>query len=51
MLELTDAERAVLLAALRRLVERDPDQLALKAILEKLELQKPEPIPETASTG
>jgi hypothetical protein len=38
-------------AALRRLVERDPEQLALKAILERLELQEPEPIPEAASAG
>jgi hypothetical protein len=55
-LELTDNERAVLITALRRLVDFDPQPLspqiqALKAILERLEPQKPLPIPDTASTG
>jgi predicted component of type VI protein secretion system len=41
-LELTDNERAILIAALRRLVDFDPQALspqvqALKAILERLE--------------
>ena len=55
-LDLTDNERAVLITALRRLVDFDPQPLspqiqALKAILERLEPQKPQPIPDTASTG
>ena len=42
--------------ALRRFVDFDPQPLtpqtqALKAILERLEPQKPQPIPDTASTG
>jgi hypothetical protein len=54
--DLTDNERAVLITALRRLVDFDPRSLspqthALKAILERLEPQKPKPIPDTASTG
>jgi len=55
-LDLTDNERAVLIAALRRLVDFDPRSLspqthALKAILERLEPHKSQPIPDTASTG
>jgi hypothetical protein len=55
-LDLTDNERATLITALRRLVDLDPQPLspqiqALKAILERLEPQKPQPIPDTASTG
>jgi len=55
-LDLTDNERAILITALRRLVDFDPQTLspqtqALKAILERLEPQKPQPIPDTASTG
>jgi predicted component of type VI protein secretion system len=55
-LDLTNNERAILIAALRRLVDFDPRALspqiqALKAILERLEPQKPQPIPDTASTG
>jgi hypothetical protein len=55
-LDLTDNERAILIAALRRLVNFDlqslsPQIQALKAILERLEPQKPQPIPDTASTG
>jgi hypothetical protein len=55
-LDLTDNERAVLITALRRLVDFDPRSLspqtyALKAILERLEPHKPQPIPDTASTG
>ena len=55
-LDLTDNERAILLTALRRFVDFDPQLLspqtqALKAILERLEPQKQQPIPDTASTG
>ena len=55
-LDLTNNERAILITALRRLVDFDPQPLspqtqALKAILERLEPQKPHPIPDTASTG
>ena len=55
-LDLADNERAVLITALRRLVDFDPRSLspqtqALKAILERLEPQKPQSIPDTASTG
>lgn len=55
-LDLTDNERAVLITALRRLVDFDPRSLspqthALKAILERLEPHKPQPIPDTAGTG
>jgi hypothetical protein len=55
-LDLTDNERAVLIAALRRLVDFDPQPLspqsqALKTILERLEPHKPQSIPENASTG
>jgi hypothetical protein len=54
--DLTDNERAILITALRRLVDFEPQPLspqtqALKAILERLEPQKPQPIPDTASTG
>jgi hypothetical protein len=54
--DLNDNERAVLITALRRLVDFDPRSLslqtqALKAILERLEPQKSKPIPDTASTG
>jgi hypothetical protein len=55
-LDLSDNERAILITALRRLVDFDPQLLspqtqALKAILERLEPPKPQPIPDTASTG
>jgi hypothetical protein len=55
-LDLADNERAVLIAALRRLVDVDPRSLSaqthtLKAILERLEPHKPQPVPDTASTG
>ena len=55
-LDLADNERAILIAALRRLVDFAPQALspqtqALKAILERLAPQKPQPIPDTASTG
>ena len=55
-LDLTDNERAILITALRRLVDFEPQALspqirALKAILERLEPQKPQAIPDTASTG
>src|SRR5215472_3292121 len=49
-LDLTDNERAVLITALRRLVEFDPRALslqtqALKAILERLDPHKSQPYP------
>ena len=53
----SDNERAILITVLRRLVDFDPQPLSLqiqvlKAILERLEPpQKPQPIPDTASTG
>jgi hypothetical protein len=53
-LDLTDNERAILITALRRLVDPQPlspQTEALKAILERLEPQKPQSIPDTASTG
>jgi hypothetical protein len=55
-LDLTDNQRAILIMALRWLVEFDPPSLspqiqALKAIPERLEPQKPQSIPDTASTG
>ena len=53
-LDLTDNERAILNTALRRLVNFDPlssQTQALNAILERLEPQKPQPIPDTAGTG
>jgi predicted component of type VI protein secretion system len=55
-LDLTDNERAILITVLRRLVDFDPQPLSpqiqsLKAILERLEPQKLQPIPDTASTG
>jgi hypothetical protein len=55
-LDLSDNERAVLITALRRLVDFDPRSLspqthALKAILERLGPHKPQPIPDTAGTG
>jgi hypothetical protein len=55
-LDLTDNERAILITELRRLVDFAPQPLlphiqALKAILERLEPQTPQPIPDTASTG
>jgi len=55
-LDLSDNERAILITTLRRLVDFDPQPRspqiqALKAILERLEPQKPQPIPDTASTG
>jgi hypothetical protein len=54
--DLTDNERAVLITALRRLVDFDPRSLspqthALKAILERLKPHTPQPIPDTAGTG
>jgi hypothetical protein len=53
-LDLTDNERAILITALRRLVDPQPlspQTQALRAILERLEPQKPQSIPDTASTG
>ena len=53
-LDLTDNERAALIIALRRLVEPQPlspQNQALRAILERLEPQKPQSVPEDASTG
>jgi predicted component of type VI protein secretion system len=55
-LDLSDNERAVLITALRRLVDFDPQPLspqiqALKAILERLDPHKPQSIPDIASTG
>jgi hypothetical protein len=55
-LDLTDNERAVLITALRRLIDFEPRSLspqtqALKAILERLEPHKAQPIPDTAGTG
>jgi hypothetical protein len=53
-LDLTDNEQAILITVLRRLVDfgpLSPQTQALKAILERLEPQKPQPIPDTAGTG
>jgi hypothetical protein len=51
-LDLSDPERAVLITALRALVERDPHQTqTAKAILERLDPQKPQALPDNASTG
>jgi len=55
-LDLTDNERAILITALRRLVDFDPQSLspqsqALKAILERLEPQKPIPYPILRASG
>jgi hypothetical protein len=53
-LDLTDNERAILITALRGLVDfgpLSPQTQALKAILERLEPQKPQPLPDTAGTG
>ena len=55
-LDLTDNERAILITALRRLIDFDPQPLspqtqALAAILERLDPQRPQPIPDTAGTG
>jgi hypothetical protein len=55
-LDLTDGERAILITALRRLIDLDPHSVSAhiqeaKALLERLEPHKPEPIPDTASTG
>ncbi len=55
-LELTDGERAILISALRRLIDLDPQSAspqleAAKAMLARLEEQKPQPVPDTASTG
>jgi hypothetical protein len=55
-LDLTDNERAIFdhgAAPARRFrpQSRSPQTHALKAILERLEPQKPQPIPDTASTG
>jgi hypothetical protein len=54
--DLTDNERAVLITALRRLVDFDPRSVspqthALKSILERLKPHTPQPIPDTAGTG
>ena len=54
-LDLSDNERAILITALRRLVDFDPQPLspqiqALKAILERLDSQKPQPTLDNAST-
>jgi hypothetical protein len=55
-LDLTDGERVILITALRRLIDLDPQSVSVqiqeaKAILERLEPQTPQPIPDTASTG
>jgi hypothetical protein len=53
-LDLTDNERAMLVVALRRLVDSEPDGVsaqALEAILDRLQPQKPQSIPADASTG
>jgi len=53
-LDLTDNERAALIAALRRLVDPQPlspQSQALQAILDRLEPHKPKSLPEDASTG
>ena len=55
-LDRTDNERTVLITALRLLVNFDPRSLlpqtqALRAILERLDPHKPQPIPDTASIG
>ena len=53
-LDLTGNERAILITALRRLVDfgpLSPQIQALKANLERLEPQKPQPISDTAGTG
>ena len=55
-IDLADNERATLIAVLRRLVDFDPQPLSaqsqtLKAILNRLEPQKQQSIPEDASTG
>ena len=53
-LDLTDHERAALIAALRRLLEPQPlspHSRALQAILDRLEPHKPKSLPEDASTG
>jgi hypothetical protein len=52
-LDLTDNERAVLIATLRRLIDLEPEPSAqtLKLILDRLEPQKPQALPEDASTG
>jgi hypothetical protein len=53
-LDLTDNERAILITAPRRLLDFDPQSLslqiqALKAILKRLEPDKPQAIPDTAT--
>ena len=53
-LDFTDNERAALITALRQFVEREPDCLSvetLRAILNRLEPQKPQRLPADASTG
>jgi hypothetical protein len=55
-LDLTDGERAILITALRRLIDLNPQLVSAqiqetKAILGRLEPQTPQPIPDTASTG
>ena len=53
---LNDNERATLIGVLRRLVDFDPEPLSsqsqtLQAILDRLEPQEPQSLPEDASTG
>jgi len=52
-LDLTDNERAVLIATLRRLIDLEPEASAqtLKLIFDRLQPQKPQSLPEDASTG
>jgi hypothetical protein len=55
-LDLTDGERAILISALRRLIDLDPQSVSAhiqeaKAILERLEPKTPQAIPDTAGTG
>ena len=52
-LDLTDNDRAVLITALRRLVDFDPRSLSPQthALKERLEPHKPQPITDTAGTG
>jgi len=53
-LDLTENERAALIAALRRLLEPQPlspQSQALRAVLDRLEPHKPKSLPEDASTG
>jgi hypothetical protein len=53
-LDLTDGERAVLIATIRILLDLEPElgsAQTLKAVLERLDPQKPRSIPDDASTG